>query len=267
MLFSSSQRFTVFLFIGTLIVACPAAQERAVLPGNGANCWSDTFPLIYNELSLSLNPNTDFSERRVYTICQNTTLVIGVQPNTETPFYFGGAFPFIIFNPNITLQCGETGVSSNSCKLSGGETNLVTMENNDRLNQFITAATAGLIPGVTLPAGTALPPDFVADSSGLIVKGLTFENNFSGEIEESTFSIQGRAKNVVIEDCRFRNNDPGKPQSMAIQILYSGEITFAGPFSLQDEGGHVVSVSVQNCTFEVSSTETPMRNKTLTLFL
>eukprot|EP00978_Attheya_sp_CCMP212_P013611 scaffold34157_cov52-Attheya_sp.AAC.8 len=79
-------------------------------------CFS-TLEAIYNtEASTSLNTLV----RRQYVLCPNTTFKIG-KFNANDQLIEGSDYPLYLFRPNVRVQCGDDGSSSNNCIFSGGD--------------------------------------------------------------------------------------------------------------------------------------------------
>jgi hypothetical protein len=133
---------------------------------NGQTCLSSTNDLESLELQV-----TDYSVERKYILCPQTTYTIGLldfygemQPST------GDAM--IQLRPNLHIQCGETGESTNNCIITGG-----TLQVD----------------------GTAFRNN-VTSLENVVITGLTFTNTLQSNV---WIDRQGA---VTFRDCIFQVN-------------------------------------------------------------
>ena len=121
----------------------------------------------------------------VLSICENTTIDVGIPGSELDPFlYVDGVPPLTILRDDVTIQCGIDGNSSNGCKLNGGWVQL-------------TNYAAILMKSYGVGTGT---------TNNLKIKGLTF----TGELKDNPFtpqqddtaaiSLSAPAEYIVIED-------------------------------------------------------------------
>jgi len=120
---------------------------------------------------------------RVYILCPETTYTVADSFNDGAPSD-NGQYPLSITRPNIHIQCGEDGDSSNNCVLEGGHAQLV-MKNSyfSDLGDLIKIENA-------------------------IVQGVTFTDG-----KTSNILVEGEG-NLVIFDCVFRDNTNVSPVSI-----------------------------------------------------
>ena len=96
----------VLLSLLAALLAVPATSQVF------SQCLNDTSVIVSNEFAV-----TDYSVRRVYTICPNTDVLVGVL--NENGAIVEGSFPILI-GPNATVRCGNDGSRANNCRLTGG---------------------------------------------------------------------------------------------------------------------------------------------------
>lgn len=214
-------------------------------------CWTSTVAIGIRELLITLDifPQWNVDMKRCYKVCAEQTIAIGVQvPDSIPPIYNGGDYPLPLFNPNVYIQCGESGSSSENCVLSGGTDQFTTLFDKELLNQFIVFLPI-LLPD--LPPLGNLPDDFVPNTSNLVVKGLTFSNAIGHTNDGSAFNaisaavnLSSPGSNMLFEDCIWRTSDELNPPSAAISITYHD--------SVHTPGSPYAGLTIKDSTFEVS---------------
>eukprot|EP00563_Minutocellus_polymorphus_P006994 CAMPEP_0181033778 /NCGR_PEP_ID=MMETSP1070-20121207/7433_1 /TAXON_ID=265543 /ORGANISM="Minutocellus polymorphus, Strain NH13" /LENGTH=627 /DNA_ID=CAMNT_0023111217 /DNA_START=17 /DNA_END=1897 /DNA_ORIENTATION=- len=212
-------------------------------------CWTSTVAVGIRELLITLGifPQWTVDMKRCYKMCPQQTIAIGVQvPDSIPPIYNGGDYPLPLFNPNVHIQCGDSGSSSENCVLSGGTDQFTTLFDKELLNQFIVFLPI-LLPD--LPPLGDLPDDFVPNTSNLVVKGLTFENGIGATTEGGAFNAMSAAvnlsspgSNMLFEDCVWRNSDELNPPSAAMSITYHE--------SVHTPGAPYAGITIKDSTFE-----------------
>lgn len=214
-------------------------------------CWTSTVAIGIRELLITLGifPQWNVDMKRCYKVCAEQTIAIGVQvPDSIPPIYNGGDYPLPLFNPNVYIQCGESGSSSENCVLSGGTDQFTTLFDKELLNQFIVFLPI-LLPD--LPPLGNLPDDFVPNTSNLVVKGLTFSNVIGHTDDGSAFNaisaavnLSSPGSNMLFQDCIWRTSDELNPPSAAISITYHD--------SVHTSGSPYAGLTIKDSTFEVS---------------
>jgi hypothetical protein len=114
-----------------LLLLCVQCINHFVI-GQTSSCISST-----NDLEALEAAVTDYSVERQYTLCPQTTYSIGRLDFYGTLLTTSGS-DMIHLRPNLHIQCGETGESTNNCIISGGSvqldgtgfrTNVTSLEN------------------------------------------------------------------------------------------------------------------------------------------
>lgn len=117
-------------------------------------------------------------------LCPNRVYDVGspVDGNYNT---FAGGAPLIVERNGVTIQCGDSGASTNNCVLDGGF--------------------AQLLIGDPDNSGTT--------ANDLTIKGLTFtglmEDAFGGSLAPRAVYATNRATNVLFDDCIFKDMTTG----------------------------------------------------------
>eukprot|EP00980_Cylindrotheca_fusiformis_P003381 scaffold751_cov87-Cylindrotheca_fusiformis.AAC.6 len=116
-------------------------------------------------------------------LCNNTVFEVGT-PIDSTFDSFAGGIPLIVDKNDITIQCGTTGTSTDSCVLEGGFAQLYLGNPNDRTTTV----------------------------NNLLVKGLTFTGTMESSDAAVAGTLAGRVvygtntgTGIVFEDCIFRD--------------------------------------------------------------
>jgi hypothetical protein len=158
--------------LSALIFGFAKAQE---------GCFTSTLALLAAQ---AFDPKGD-DERKVYTICDNAVIKIGIPDITQTdPFsnFVEGDFPLAVLRPNVSLQCS-------GCVINGGYVQLATL------------------PSYTIPGAAT----FDKGTDNMLVKGFTFTGDLDSFVTPTiAFSAQniliaGAGNNIVIEDCYFKD--------------------------------------------------------------
>ena len=156
---------------------------------SSSNCITNLNDIVLPEIELakqttSNNNNNAILDERIYILCPNTIFTIGIPESPGSLNYTGGSLPLVIFNPHLTVQCGDSGKFSNNCILDGG------------IHQVIAVGR------------TALPSELsqvVPDASDFQLKGVTLRNS-----KDITFSIAVHGTNIRITDCLFDQQTKGE---------------------------------------------------------
>jgi hypothetical protein len=144
-------------------------------------CFTSTLALLAAQ---AFDPKGD-DERKVYTICDNAVIKIGIPDIAQAdPFsnFVDGDFPLAVIRPNVTVQCS-------GCVLNGGYLQLAT------------------VPRFVFPGA----PPFDKGTDNMLVKGFTFTGDLDSFVTPTiAFSAQniliaGAGNNIVIEDCYFKD--------------------------------------------------------------
>jgi hypothetical protein len=237
-------RLLPFLFLVKAISAV------VIDPPDGSGCWRSTTQVSLADIgSLLIDTTFDDSVERIYTFCPDTVIQVGYLPDITGLQIIGGEFPIVIASPNVHIRCGETGLSSNNCTLRGGQEQLTTLQGTALLEGLLPALPF-FIPG--LPQyPDSLPADYVgADSTNLIVEGMTFEGSADYETDalgHSPVYFNGPGLNMLIKDCIFKKNVPpeGAPSPAGSAVYLQRWPEF------QVKSGTYSSVTIMDSVFEV----------------
>jgi uncharacterized surface protein with fasciclin (FAS1) repeats len=116
-------------------------------------------------------------------LCANTVFEVGAPVDSNFNSFAGG-FPLIVETDSVTIQCGDTGVSTDSCVLEGGFAQLFLGD----------------------------PSDTTSTANNLSVKGVTFkgtmesiDNAVDGSLAPRAVYATNSGSNIVFEDCVFED--------------------------------------------------------------
>ena len=158
-------------------------------------------------------------DNRTYTVCANTTFVVGaLDVGSATPV--GGGFPLFAVNPNMELICEVPG----TCVFTGYAPLLSNSLNITVTNAFLVSQ--GLPP---------LPSDFTPDSSELLVQGMTFRNA-SDATDNSTAAVvelYGSGTDMTFQDCLWEEASASNPPRSALFYMHLND-TAHGSLLLDD---------------------------------
>jgi len=175
------------MHLKSLFLSTSAAVFLAglIIPVQSAACIKKLKEINDKELDILYDVSSVTS--RTYNLCANTTFEVGgfdwvggyytyVGPELDNP-------PLTIFNGNIRILCGDNGLLSDNCTLSGGSIQVYIVNDSyyhrDDLNQDANSATT-----------------VIENHESIVLKGLTFANLESTEDFENT--SDGRA-NIMME--------------------------------------------------------------------
>jgi hypothetical protein len=92
----------------------------AVPTASPVGCYTNLTTLYEDQL------DDDIFVQKVYTLCPNTTFVIGYSDSTGDCCFDGDTY--LSARKNTRFQCGEDGKLSNNCLVTGGETHVVYVD-------------------------------------------------------------------------------------------------------------------------------------------
>ena len=167
---------------------------------------------------------------RTYTICANTTFLVGsLEQGSVLPV--GGGFPLYVINPKMQVVCEVPG----TCAFTGTGPLLLNTLNVTLANIFLAS--------VGLPS---LPSDFRKDTSDLLVKDVIFQDASSPPgcaCVLATVSLAGFGLNMTFQDCQWMRTNASYPVDQAV---------FIGRPSNDPRNGNDTTYSsllLKNCTF------------------
>jgi hypothetical protein len=191
---SSLMRRACILLVLAVLPCAGSAMKEPEYP-----CFTSTFAILAAQLSTA---------QRDFRICPDTTINIGFPTDASFTNFVGGDFPLTIVHDDVTVACGSSGKSSNNCTLNGG------------LYQFVTIASNPLVPRKIT-------------TNNLKLKGITFTGSLnripsptspSGFVLPASMLVSAPGKNIVVEDCLFRNL---RSNSTIINVIRSGLVAEA----------------------------------------
>ena len=225
---------TIPFFECVVIVLVYSITTTKIITATAA-CISNLNDIVLPEIELakqystSRNSNKAIDTERVYILCPNTTFTIG---NPESPgsfTYNGGSLPLVIFNPHLTVQCGDSGESTNQCILDGGIHQVIAVERS------------------------ALPVEWsqlvVPDASDFTLRGVTLRN-----AKDITLSIGVHGTNIRIMDCLFEHQTIGEfvlyLDSPEIPIPVQRTLNDNSNSNIYENSATIIHVTLDHCTFQ-----------------
>jgi hypothetical protein len=174
--------------------------------------------------------------RKVYEICPNTTITIGVPTDTTFTSFAGGDFPLGVIRPNVTIE-------GNGATLVGGLYQLVTLP----VFQYPSPAGGGVLT-------------FAAPKEDVIFKDLVFTGPLFGgtDFAASSILLSGPG-NVKLENILITDFSITGGASCADRPMYVGEVVIApgltppGSVSVEIDGLTMTNAVISNCTSLVFS--------------
>ena len=178
--------------------------------------------LVLAEERFLRNDSSDPAQR-IYTVCPNTVLRVGVQ--VQGLDYMDGTVPLVVLNPNLVIRCGNDGSVKNNCVMKGGDIQVL-------------APLAADVPNTNPSA------------DNLLIEGFIFEG---ASLMAILFRAPGRRIQIV--DCAFVHttgtNFVSYFESDTPAIAANARKSSRELQQQNEQIGPTIAVSFQGCTFKV----------------
>jgi uncharacterized surface protein with fasciclin (FAS1) repeats len=144
-------------------------------------------------------------------LCNNTVFEVGAPVDSNFNSFAGG-FPLVVETNDVTIQCGDAGLSAESCVLEGGFAQLFLGDPSDTTTTVNNLSVKGVTFKGTMESidsaveGSLAPRAVYATNSGsnVFFEDCVFEDMVTGYVFDITPS---GAMDVTIQTSAFRNID------------------------------------------------------------